>query len=94
MLHLGPRTGEGPYTDSQRLLELPALRKDGEQIHVEMSLSPIGGAADDANGGGRFVLALIRDVTERKRAQEELRESEKHFRLLVEGVKAFCNYHN
>src|SRR5919202_6032178 len=35
-------TGRGPYIDSHRLLELPALRKGGEEIRIEMSLSPIG----------------------------------------------------
>src|SRR5215208_7714600 len=30
-------TGHGPYIDSPRLLELPALRKGGEEIYVELS---------------------------------------------------------
>src|SRR3712207_6249349 len=30
-------TGHGPYIDSPRLLELPALRKGGEEIYVERS---------------------------------------------------------
>ncbi len=70
-------TGRGPYIDSRRPLELPAERKDGEELRVELSLSPIGpaqGAGDDHDGDdeeeGRFVLALIRDVTARKRAEE------------------------
>src|SRR3712207_4625862 len=36
------RTGGGPYIDSSRLLELPALKKGGEKIYVELSASPIG----------------------------------------------------
>jgi PAS domain S-box-containing protein len=83
------KTGGGPYIDSYEVLELPALRKDGEQIHVELSLSPIG-PADDTNGGRRFVLALIREVTRRHRAEEELRKSEECFRLLVESVKDYA----
>jgi PAS domain S-box-containing protein len=82
-------TGGGPYIDSQELLELPALRKDGEQIHIELSLSPIG-PADDTNGARRFVLALIREVTRRHRAEEELRRSEERCRLLVESVKDYA----
>jgi PAS domain S-box-containing protein len=62
-------TGHGPYIDSRRLLELPALTKSGEEIYVELSLSPIG-LVDDTNGGRRFVLAIVRDVTERKRAED------------------------
>jgi hypothetical protein len=34
-------TGHGPYIDSNVVLELPAVRKDSEEITVEISLSPI-----------------------------------------------------
>jgi len=82
-------TGHGPYIDSDAPLELPALTKSGEEIYVELSLSPIG-LVDDTNRGRRFVLAIIRDVTERKRAEEALRQNEERFRLLVEGVKDYA----
>ena len=66
-------TGHGPYIDSHVPLELPALRKGDEEIHIELSLSPIG-PIDNEDGtdgdGGSFVLAIIRDITERKRAEE------------------------
>lgn len=73
------KTGRGSHIDSPGPLELPAVRKDGEELSVELSLSSIGPAhgvvvgddEDDGDeGGGRLVLALIRDVTARKRAEE------------------------
>jgi PAS domain S-box-containing protein len=67
------KTGHGPYIDSHRPLELPALRKDGRAIYVELSLSPIG-PVDGANDDKHFVLAIIRDITERKQAEEEIRQ--------------------
>jgi PAS domain S-box-containing protein len=65
-------TGYGYYIDSDEPLDLPALRKTGEEICIEMTLSPISPVHDDSEDGA-FVLAVIRDVTERKQAQEELR---------------------
>ncbi len=64
-------TGHGAYVDSHNLLELPALTKSGEEISIELSLSPM----HDIPGVNerRFVLAIIRDVTERKKAEKEIR---------------------
>jgi PAS domain S-box-containing protein len=76
------QTGRGPYIDSHSPLELPALRKDGEEIHIELSLSPIG-LVNETVGEGRFVLAIIRDITERKRVEEALRDREERFQALV-----------
>ena len=64
-------TGAGRYVGSDAPLELPALRKGGEEIRVELSLSAIGPPDDEPNGG-RYALAIIRDVTERKRLEERL----------------------
>jgi PAS domain S-box-containing protein len=77
-------TGHGPYIDSDAPLDLPAVRKDGEGIRVEMSLSPIHQAHDDRGGEARFVLAIIRDVTGRKRAEEEIRLLNKNLESRVE----------
>ena len=78
------RTGHGQYIDSDAPLDLPAVRKNGEEISVELSLSPIR-PVHDANGGeARFVLAIIRDVTKRKGAEDAVRQLNKDLEKRVE----------
>src|SRR5215210_6788808 len=61
------RTGHGRYIDSDAPLDLPALKKSGEEISVELSLSPISPVHEKDDGEARFVLAIVRDVTGRRR---------------------------
>ena len=60
-------TGRGPLVEADQPVEVPALRKGGEEIAVELVLTPI--VQDRVPG--RFVLALIRDATERRRLERE-----------------------
>jgi PAS domain S-box-containing protein len=59
-------TGRGTYIDAATILELPALHRDGSEMTIEMSLTPF----DKPGGTGRYALAVIRDISERKRLEE------------------------
>ncbi len=55
------------------------IRKDGSTFNIEVRGSSF------EYEGEPHILAVIRDITERKRADEVLRESEEKFRLLAEN---------
>ena len=71
-LHLRHKQHRQSFQGSPRLrpmgagLELLARRQDGSEFPVEISLSPV------QSNAGHFVSSVIRDVTERKRMEDEI----------------------
>ena len=69
------RTGQGPALNQR--LELPAMRRDGTELTVELIVVPTG-----ADGRTEFT-GFIRDITELRRTQELLRRSQARYEAIV-----------
>lgn len=65
-------------------LDLYALHKDGKEFPVDIMLSPV--QLDEAG----CVVAVVRDISQRKSIENELRQSEERFRLLVDGARDYA----
>ena len=70
-LHRYLRTGEAHVVGGTT--ELVGLRKDGSEFSMEMSLG------ETYVDGERLFMGIIRDITERKRAEDALREARDRF---------------
>lgn len=73
-------------TDERQEFELDLLHCDGGRVHVLVVTSPV----TDESGRFQGSIAGIMDITERKRAEEELRTRNEHLTMLnqVIGVTA------
>lgn len=71
-------TGQGPMIN--RSVELAAMKKDGTEFPIEVSTSAL-------NINGKWhALGIVRDISERKLAEEALRQSEAFNRNILDAV--------
>jgi PAS domain S-box-containing protein len=69
----------GPSRVVGRRIEIEALRADGRPFPVDLAISEV------RQAGRRLFTAYIRDITERRRMERVLRESEQYFKTIAEA---------
>ncbi len=67
-------------------IDYTMLRRDGSQFIGELNASLI----RDANGNPKAFIATVRDITERRRMEEILRESEEKYRSFVKNLQGIA----
>ncbi len=70
------------------LLEHPFVHKNGDKIIVESNIFPM----FDANGRFKGYRGISRDVTERRKAERALKESEKQKKLILDSSLDWIRY--
>lgn len=71
------KTGKGKALNV--LLELSAIRRNGEEFPIELTVIPI------KQGDEEFFCAFIRDITKRKKSERELIENENYLRTILDN---------
>lgn len=65
-------------------MEKRYLRKDGAAVWVNLT----GSLVQDAAGGPQYCIAIVEDITTRKRAEQQQRESEENLRFTINAAEA------
>ncbi|MDQ6967411.1 MAG: PAS domain S-box protein [Mariprofundaceae bacterium] len=72
------KTGQGPYIG--KTIEVSAVHKSGKAFPVELSLSAI------KRDNHWYAAGILRDITERKHAEQVIRDSEEQTRLILDST--------
>ncbi len=87
--HPGHRENYNAHPRARQMgaaFNLFALRKDGSEVPVDIMLKPL------ETGSGTIVVSIVRDVSEQRAAQEELRRSDQKLRSILESVRDYAIY--
>src|SRR4030042_4128694 len=76
---LAGKIAKGKEKSAGQIWEFPALKKDGAEFPMELSMAPL------QLNSKTYVTAIARDITERKRIEEVLRDSEERIRGIFES---------
>ncbi len=68
------------FAEGQGVVELSLVTKQGTHVPFEYAATVV-----ETEDGKALLLSIGRDITERKRAEEALRESEARFRIMADG---------
>ncbi len=77
------RDGTGPLIDSGSPIELPAVHRDGIDLWIEMSLTPL---RDNALPG-TYAMAIVRDITQRRRLEDEVSRAREELSATVKQLE-------